>query len=65
MLNEDTLDWGHPQSVGFVLVHELGHVILGHARHHARWAHRRREAEDAADEFAEYITGLPRDIIRA
>ena len=65
VLNEDLLDWGGPEKVGFVIVHELGHVVLGHARHPRRWACRRREAEDAADEFAEAVTLISRAVIRA
>jgi len=65
VLNEEMLDWGPTEQVGFVITHELGHVVLGHARHPRQWAHRRREAEDAADEFAEAITGTGREIIRA
>lgn len=65
VLNEDLLDWAPAERVGFVIVHELGHVVLGHARYPGRWARRRREAEDAADEFAEAITQVPRAVIRA
>ena len=64
VLGEDLLDFGTPEQVGFVLCHELGHVVLGHARHPRRWRHRRQEAEDAADEFAEAVSLLPRSLIR-
>ena len=64
VLNEDMLDWGANPLVAFTVCHELGHVVLGHARHPALWRARRAEAEDQADEFAEAITLLPRSAIR-
>ena len=65
VLNERLLYWGSPEIIAFVIVHELGHVVLGHARDSKRWSCHRAKAEDQADEFAEHITGLSRAIIRS
>ena len=66
----------HPAQVRFVLAHELGHCALGHLRR--RWLaavtgaalcapfRRRlvRGEEEAADAYAEALTGLPRAVLR-
>ena len=64
VLNEELATFGRPELLAFVICHELGHVVLGHARHPKAWAARRREAEDAADEFAEAIVRIPRAVLR-
>lgn len=64
VLSDELLDWGTHEQVAFVMCHELGHVVLGHARHHRRWAGNRAEAEDQADEYAEAVTLLSRSTIR-
>lgn len=75
VLNKQFMLTAHPAQVRFVLAHELGHCALGHLR--KRWlaavcgialleAPRRWLTcgdEDAADAYAEALTGLPRAIL--
>lgn len=55
-LNTDWLDRAQPEFVEWVLCHELGHVVGGHARWLWRREISRIEAEREADEFADRMT---------
>lgn len=75
VLDRAFLQQAQPAQIRFVLAHELGHCALGHVKLKIICVttglillpfvrDRLKELEEAADEFASNLSGLPRDILR-